>query len=363
MKREIGYNRNDSCWCGSGKKYKQCHRIRESEKELPLEAVYNLIAKSTMIKICLHPDASEANCEKIISAHTLQRPRILGALVDTTKHVRTFYPLRKEKGELKLYERGWHEASTFSAFCKKHDDSTFASLEKSGFTGSKEELFLIAYRAICWEIYQKKRSIKAHSILRDNLDRGKTPEHQREIQEELLFSVQANRYGLKILEAEKELFDHAYRAENYAKFGFYELILSGELSVVATGAIQPTRLLSGQAIASVQVPGQTIAFGIDISSRGVSVVFSWFRGVPASEAFIDEIHQMPEKVVVEYIAQLFFVYCENAYFSSSWWNSLNAKQQAKVKELVENVNPYDYPPNFNFSLSLSPWKLLGRKRL
>ena len=316
------------------------------------------------MKTCLHPDASEANCKTIISAHTLQRTRILRAIVDETKHVKTFYPINIcENDKPKLYKQGWHRASTFSGFCKTHDNSTFAPLEKSGFTSSKEQLFLIAYRAICWEIYQKKRSIKAYPIQRDIDDLGEPPENQVIIQLELLSKLQANRYGLEILEAEKKLFNHAYRTKDYTMFGFYELILSGDLAVAATGTIQPTRLLSGQAIAFEHVPRQSIAFGIDVSSRGVSVVFSWFRGVPASELFIDEIHQMSEKILVEYIAQLFFVYCENAYFSSSWWDNLNTKQQAKVRELVINLDPYGYLPNFDFSLSFSPWKLISRNRL
>jgi len=87
--------RNDLCWCGSGKKYKRCHLDRESEERLQFPVIQDTIRKSTKQKVCFHPEASPASCSTVISAHTIQRSRVLGKVIGRDKHVLTFHPSYK----------------------------------------------------------------------------------------------------------------------------------------------------------------------------------------------------------------------------------------------------------------------------
>ena len=82
---------------------------------------------------------------------------------------------------------GWglREASTFNAFCDRHDGKAFEVLEKEEFSGSKEQIFLIAYRAICWELYQKIQEIQVTPVMRDNLERGVARPEQQAIHHDL----------------------------------------------------------------------------------------------------------------------------------------------------------------------------------
>src|SRR5712692_6338655 len=83
--------RNEPCWCGSGKKYKKCNRNREFEKRLPLTAARSEMRLAWRHKQCLHPQAGPGICDKIVSAHTIQRSGVLQRIVDSTNHVCTFY--------------------------------------------------------------------------------------------------------------------------------------------------------------------------------------------------------------------------------------------------------------------------------
>src|SRR5258708_2852474 len=140
-----------------------------------------------------------------------------------------------------LHECGWKNASTFEAFCDRHDAMTFAPLETVLFQGTKEQIFLIAYRAICWELYRKIAAVKSGAVARDLVDRGLPQNLQRGIQ--VLRSVQdaGFRKGLASLETVKRELDLAYQSKAYSKFATYEIKLDGPLSIAATGAISPNR--------------------------------------------------------------------------------------------------------------------------
>src|SRR5580698_490327 len=92
--KKIG--RNDPCWCGSGQKYKRCHLNREAETRLPFAAIAQQTLAVAKIEHCLHPSAAPDVCDKVISAHTIQRSRVLDRITDSDNHVRTFYSARTD---------------------------------------------------------------------------------------------------------------------------------------------------------------------------------------------------------------------------------------------------------------------------
>jgi len=138
---------NDPCWCGSGKKYKRCHRDRGQEKPIHPKELSNQYRRPFERKFCLHPDANKITCgKKIISAHTLQRAGAIRQLIDASNHVLTFYPPERESnGELKLHSRGWRDASTFTGFCDTHDNELFADIENRLFASDEKQCLLIGY--------------------------------------------------------------------------------------------------------------------------------------------------------------------------------------------------------------------------
>ncbi len=51
-----GNLRNESCWCGSSKKYKNCHHLLPDNEQLKLWEVEKLAAQSFSTKFCLAPN-------------------------------------------------------------------------------------------------------------------------------------------------------------------------------------------------------------------------------------------------------------------------------------------------------------------
>ena len=352
-------NRNDPCWCGSGRKYKRCHLDREQEKRLPFQAIREKAHRGSAFRTCLHPRASRETCGRVISAHTLQRSRVLKAISEQN-HVGTFFPLtRQNDGAIRIHKRGWREASTFKAFCDKHDGQAFQALENSDFNGTKEQIFLIAYRAICWELYQKEKAIASVHIMRDHLDKGTPQPVQQEIQiSSSVLAAGLNR-GLEDLRRVKMEMDHSIETENYERYSSLEVVMSGSLSVASTGAISPNYYISGtklQLLTDMQTDVQGLAFGTDVSTRGLSIVFLWQTHEEAPTMYVQEILKLSPDFLPQFLCQFFFMHCENTYVSPTWWNGLACPVREKLTGMMLNPNPYYSPPMYSEDLVAVPWR-------
>jgi len=357
--------RNDPCWCGSGRKYKHCHLQRSSEPRLPFEAIIAKARESAYHQICLHPEASRESCGKIASAHTLQKSRVLRAIKSDDHHVLTFYPIQLENGRLKVHQRGWKKASTFKAFCEKHDSSTFAPLETEPFTGSKEQIFLIGYRAVCWELYQKVRAIKSNPTIRDLVDRSAPTEIQKVAQAMLGTQGAGFTKGYKDANRTKKAMDEAYLRRDYDSYRTYRVKVRGPLAIASTGAITPNRTLSGvmlQVLHDVNAKIEWLSFGVDIDAEGVSIVFLWEVNAVAPFRYIGEIDALSDDALVCFLPQFFFAHCENTYFAGSWWNDLGEYDRAFIESLMRNSNPYYFPPHYDFTRRLTSWSIIARER-
>lgn len=357
--------RNDPCWCGSGRRYKNCHMKRAGEKVLPPEAVRDHIKSAFQVKQCLHPLASESGCEKFISAHTIQRRGALSHIIDKTNHVRTFYPFQPDKnGRPILHRRGWKDASTFSGFCKKHDNDTFAPLETESFTGSPEQCFLIGYRALCHEVYQKDASARAHSLQQDIIDKGRSIEEQQDIQHYHSISKAGVEHGLQSARNKKQLMDQDFLNRNFQSWGQLVIRFQGNVSIASTGAPTPTYDFSGnqlQILHNPRVSVQHLMYGIIPIQNGAAVVFSWLASDNACSRFIDSLEQLPQDRLGDILVQYMFAHVENTYFSDTWWSTLNKAQQDHIENLFIMTNPY-YEQVPYITERLAPWKITSIER-
>jgi hypothetical protein len=356
--------RNEPCWCGSGRKYKQCHLNREYETPLPPLAVLSELGRRMKHRACLHPEASPATCGKVISAHTLQRSRVLANLVDSTNHVFSFYPYWIDADGMRVPHRiGKRQASTFAGFCDRHDAQAFAPLEAVPFSGTREQVFLLGYRAMCWEVFQKMQARGLYSYVRDVIDRSVPEDRQRQLQGDVALHEAYSYEGLQSLQRTKADMDRSFLARDYGSYETYEVVLEGPLKVAAAGAIcpysSPSGVLCQNLIGNTRV--QYLSFGVDVSDRGVSVVFLWRAGDGATVKYMDEVQALCDVELPRFLVQFFFAHCENTHFSTTWWESLPPSEREFLTALMANTNPYGYPPEYDLTRCLGAGTLLARQ--
>jgi hypothetical protein len=268
-------------------------------------------------------------------------------------------------GRLKVHRRGWRKASTFEAFCEKHDSSTFAPLETKPFTGSKEQIFLIGYRAVCWELYQKVSAIRANPTRRDLVDRGAPTETQKAIQAILATQDAGFAKGYEDAKRTKNGMDKAHLRRDYSFYRTYRVKVKGPLAIASTGAIAPNLTLNGvgiQVLHDVNAKTEWLSFGVDVDAADVSIVFLWEENAVAPFKYIKEIDALSDDELACFLPQFFFAHCENTYFAQSWWDDLGDDDRSFIESLTGNANPYYFPPHYDFSRRLISWTVTARER-
>lgn len=267
---------------------------------------------------------------------------------------------------MKVHRTGWRKASTFDAFCARHDGETFAPLETQAFTGTKEQIFLIAYRAVCWELYQKQRALLAHPTVSELTDRGAPLEMHQLIQRSLSVQNAGFKKGYEDALRCKTAMDLSYVNQDFSTYEALRIIMRGPLQLAATGAITPNRTLSGsniQTLHDVTATTQWLPFGVDVELDGFSIVFMWEKSAEAPRSYVEEIASLKAVELQCMLPQFFFAHCENTYFSESWWKDLPKTDQSFVKRLAANSNPYYYPPEYDLSRRLTHWVTVFREML
>jgi hypothetical protein len=272
--------------------------------------------------------------------------------------------MRFENNELKVHRKGWRKAATFDAFCNKHDSITFAPLESKPFIGSKEQIFLIGYRAVCWELYQKIRAIRAYPTISRNLDRGTPIDLQKLIQKSVSVQNAGFRKGYEDVKKVKSAMDEAYLRKDYSAYDTLRIKIKGPIDIAATGGITPNRTLNGvhlQTLHDVNAKIEWLSFGLDIEPDGASIVFLWESSNNAPYKYIEELQRLSNEDLECFIPQFFFAHCENTYFAESWWRNCSIVSKSFVRDLMLNSNPYYYPPKYNLSHRLTAWSIVGRE--
>jgi hypothetical protein len=357
--------RNDPCWCGSGVKFKKCHLGREDEQPLHPGELQRSIRQDFCKKGCLHPEAAVGLCNKIIDAHTVQRANTLQALLDAENHVLSFHPFVPDSdGQPKLQKLGWRKASTFTGFCGNHDSKTFEPVERGAFSFTPETAFLLTYRALCHEYFQKQASARARLHHQPLIDRGQSPERQREIQHRFRLGLAGVQKAIDDLVEIKRLADKDLLARDYTNWQFVCLAFSGPLCFAASGAPTPNQDLLRAPLQTLHDPTsilQHLYVSVVASERSPRVVLGWRKEHSAPRRFVDSLLAAPSRLFPAYFVQYVFAHLENVYFSSEWWESLARIDQERIRALAVNANAYYFPPEYTPSPSV-PWSLESIER-
>jgi len=339
--------RNDPCWCGSGKKYKRCHFNRHLEKKINPWEASKTVRRAFSSQYCSAPDSLKNKCcGNIVRAHSVSKSTNLKR-ISRNGHVYAFIPsfenLSKNSGIVQPELVGINKASTFTGFCAYHDKKFFSPLEDNIFNGTKEQCFLLAYRALAREYFTKKSSASLMDYLK-SVDRGRELPDQIAIQELAMGHSLGVSAGVRDLKIYKNKYDKMLENTDYYMFRTLIINFKKLPSVMCSAAIYPECDFQGnklQDLLDLDVTPDLITFSSIASINGGSVVFSWNdeNSKGYCEKFVSSLKSVITNDLTSSLIRFFFEFSENVFLEPNWWESLsNTKQEKLIFRLLSGAS-------------------------
>lgn len=340
LKPQRVMNRTEPCWCGSGKKWKQCHRLRESKPQVNMGENVAKMRNQLNKGYCSHPDAGHSICsDQITKAHTVQRRGGLAAIAEEGHVISTESAGRnifKNDGKLIPSKVGVRSASTFMGFCTQHDTKMFRPVETHPVELIPNAWFLLAFRAISYALYMKKFQLNSIAQLRE-LDAGMPFETQCVMQQFVnLYKIGVLR-GMDDVIRWKDQYDTIYSNKQLDEHRYFVVEFSKVLPVVGCGAFHPEFDFHGKAVQKISHGNAThehVTFNLTVLNCRSVMVLGWTEGSSGpAEEFAHSFEELPEAQKSNATIQLGFEYVGNLFTKPSWWNDLpdNVKTSLLVR--------------------------------
>ena len=253
-----------------------------------------------------------------------------------------FPTLNKTNGMPDVRRIGISNASTFTGFCGFHDNQTFEPIEKYPFQSNQQHTFLLGYRAICKEVFQKKAEMELLSFRR-SLDRGKSIEGQIRFQQFVDDWETGLTSGLNDVEHYKAIYDKSLLSDDFSEVRYCVFRLRATPDFLCSGAAYAESDFEGNSLQEFQDPDtllEPIAFSIIATDTGGAVVFSWLGNSCVNSKLIRSIDSLSEDQIPHAIARFTFEYFENVFMAPDWWESLSeSAKDAIFRRVATGAHP------------------------
>ena len=368
MRKRHGKSQNRLCWCGSGKKYSDCHKNRENENPVTLQEIVDTFKKNFGKEYCLYPEASQSTCSaQIAKAHTVQKNGSLSKIARKS-HVYGFkhrWGKLEQEGLPTAELIGIGKASTFTGFCSYHDNLLFEPIEKQPFQNSLQQIFLLGYKAISREYFYKKAQFDLIPFMLE-LDKGKSKQEQLYVQDFTQTYGTGIILGLNDLKHHKNMYDQALLTSDFSNVHYYTIFLENTPDLMCSGAVQVEYDFNGvvlQDLATVEISEYTTFSLVSTNSGGVAV-FSWLGENPICLSLIKSLHSLSDIEIPHAILRFCLDSFENVYVSPNWWESLSIEHQKYLLKRVSyrtepwaDINPQSLKDD---GTKIVEWKVVSR---
>lgn len=313
---------NDKCHCGSGKKYKKCCRQKDIREQMDVIG----IIRDSKIKQCLHPD-SKCCSGGIIRAHSIQNSKILKAIASDGKLLMFHPKLSQPFEEITEYGRG--EATTFTGFCKHHDNILFEPIEDHMFDKSSKHIFLYTYRCFAKEYHGKKETALAAKNMEQALFKRNAEIHKTS-------SSTLNNYksscelSINDLNRVKDVFDKAILTENYNVLTSIVWEFNQSVKFAGSGFTILTKDLLGNNIQScLNDISRPIFITVFPEEETAYCIISWIKD---DDIVYSELYQQLNKLTIDeqkaFITNILISNTDNIVMNPNSWKSLDEAKKS-----------------------------------
>jgi len=373
---------NDTCWCGTGKKYKKCHRDRDRLPLLSVQAIHEgqKRASRNVVPTCLATGLESTPCDGApIKSHSVSRAESLDRIARQNhvygfpaSRVANFPALKRTGGRLLPRLVGLMQASTFGGFCARHDSAIFRPLDRSPFEPTTEQVALMAYRAVAREIFGLY-TIASHVPLMRDSDRGREPIEQLLIQSSVDGFNDHVDERLPPLEAQMRELYEMQKAGRYDRLSYVTLRFSASPQILCSAVFRPEIDLRNRHLMNLYDPAadpRSVAYALLPSGEGTVAVFAWLGAFPEAEAFVNSLSDVLGDRLPTVLTRFMFEMFDNVCMEPDWWEGLPQRDRDVLIDRMSTANlpsPLEESdraePSFaDPGVTLADWKLDSSSR-
>ena len=340
-----GFGRNDPCWCRSGKKFKNCHMGRETERPRDKNELFKFLAKQkTLLKRCMHPEAPK-NCGKVVKSHIIQMRRQLEAIA-SNGHVLKFHTdlpqMLETEGRVGTRRVGIRQALRLPMFCEYHDSTLFAPIEQQKIVPTAQQIHLICFRALCYELYTKLSVIDTFEKTLTFGDKGRDLSGQMALQALMRTHLGSQRVSVRDMSEDKRLYDADILSGDLTSFRYYAVEFDSVLPFLCSNGWLPVTDFNDVALQDLSRANERMEgahFSTFVSENRGLIVFGWYDGPNrVAERWVSSFRAIPKDRKANRFVQFMFYGSDCLFFGEQWWNGLDANDRKTLTDRFNSVS-------------------------
>lgn len=277
----------------------------------------------------------------IVSAHTLSVESMLRKIA-VDGHVYTLgQPKRiaKDTFPIEVQRKGVRDVSVFNGFCSKHDRELFACLEIESFRFTRQQLFMLAYRATARECYLKRKQAESIPTAEEYAAIHGITDAVRLSDEALIFQAASLR-GAEEAEGLKSSLDTLLTRQGWDRLVSHAILFPSTPSVLATAAFQPFFDMDGkqlQDFEDLEAEMSQIMLSLIPTEAGGAAIFSWLDTANAApRQFFESVLRGRDKTSA--VLHAVFDNTDNVACAPAWYEQLTQDQQQYIFSRIINFD-------------------------
>ena len=274
-------------------------------------------------KTCMAPHADHAG--NVVAAHTMSLEAVLRKISkDGHVYAHDFMGrLSPDEHPIHIKRLGLRDVSVFNGFCAKHDAALFSCLENEDFRFSRQQLFMLAYRAAARECYLKRKQCESLPSL-DQIGAIHGIVGQIQYTDEILIHQAASIRGAEECEALKAKLDGYLITENWDRLVTHAILFPKQPSIAACFVFQPFHDINGhqlQDYENLEADMSQLAVSLLPLAQGGAAIFSWLDSANnAPRRFFESVLQTSD--LTASVIHAVIDNSENFALSPTWYESL-----------------------------------------
>lgn len=326
---------------------------QDKSKRMLRHKIDSYLREELSEKLCLVPTQWHKDCSgTICQAHTVPKSN-LRRIAREGK----VYSLKTNLFKLKKNQKQIPEnvvikrASTFSGFCSTHDNAIFSPVEENVFKGTKEQCFLLDYRALAFTLHRHAAQARVDLRLASE---GYYKD---------LGWYKGRLAALQDLYEYKSVYDKVLTSRDFDSVRGYVVEFNSPPPVMCSASIFPDQTFAGiqlQDYVDLYKRLDMISFtSFSVGEKG-AIVFAWTtESDNVCSSFIKSLMVIPDEYVTSALLRLLFTYSDNIHMSPDWWEGLPEAMKRSVIERIQ-INSLQSNILADDDVVFDPWTISRR---